>query len=136
MHCGVLVGAAWETGVLEVVAAFVTVGPDAGDEGCGDAHAATPTHPTAMTAINRIAFDIAADLSGRLVCRGQVLGTNSNSARIVAVDLTGSDSWPPRIDVEEARSLTPAGRDIRQAAVRFRSGLDVIIAGIQASAVW
>jgi len=116
MHCGVLVGAAWEAAVLVVVAAFVTVGPDAGDEGCGDAHDATATHPTAMTAINRIALDIDADLSGRLVCRGQVLGADSNGARVVAVD--------------------QAGRDTRQAAVRFRSGLDVIIAGIRASAVW
>src|SRR5208283_938922 len=74
MHCGVLVGAAWETAVLVVVAALVTVGPDAGDEGCDDAHDAAATHPTAMTAINRIALDIDADLSGRLVCRGQVLG--------------------------------------------------------------
>jgi hypothetical protein len=98
MHCGVLVGTAWETAVLMVVGDFVVLGPDA-DGDCGDAHAATPTHPTAMTAINRIALDIDADLSGRLVCRGQVLGTDSNGARIVAVDLTGSDSWPPRIDV-------------------------------------
>jgi len=38
--------------------------------------------------------------------------------------------------MEELRSVTPAGRDTGHAAARFRSGLDVIIAGIQASAVW
>jgi TetR/AcrR family transcriptional regulator, tetracycline repressor protein len=38
--------------------------------------------------------------------------------------------------LEESRSVTPAGRDARQAAARFRSGLDVIIAGIRASALW
>ncbi|MGO9156373.1 TetR/AcrR family transcriptional regulator C-terminal domain-containing protein [Mycobacterium sp.] len=40
------------------------------------------------------------------------------------------------VSVEESRSVTPAGRDTWQAAARFRSGLDVIIAGIRASAVW
>ena len=40
------------------------------------------------------------------------------------------------VSVEESRSVTPAGRDTRHAAARFRSGLDVIIAGIRASAVW
>ena len=40
------------------------------------------------------------------------------------------------VSLEESRSLTPAGRDTRHAAARFRSGLDVIIAGIRASAVW
>jgi len=64
MHCGVLVGAAWETAVLVVVAAFVVAGPDAASGGCGDVHAAAPMHPTAMTVIHRIAFDIEADLSG------------------------------------------------------------------------
>lgn len=99
MHCGVLVGAAWETAVLAVAAAFVVAGPDAAGGGCGGVHAAAPTHPTAMTVIHRIALDIEADLSGRWVCHGPILGRDSNSARIVAVDLTGSDSWPPRIDV-------------------------------------
>ncbi len=40
------------------------------------------------------------------------------------------------VSLEESRSVTQAGRDTRQAAARFRSGLDVIIAGIRASAVW
>ena len=40
------------------------------------------------------------------------------------------------VALEESRSTTPAGRDTRQAVVRFRNGLDVIIAGIRASAVW
>jgi TetR/AcrR family transcriptional regulator, tetracycline repressor protein len=40
------------------------------------------------------------------------------------------------VTMEELRSATPVGRDTRQAAARFRSGLDVIIAGIRASAVW
>jgi hypothetical protein len=69
MHCGVLVGAAWETVVLMVVGGFVVPGPDAGGD-CGDLHAGAPTHPTAMTAINRNTLDIDADLNGRMVCRG------------------------------------------------------------------
>jgi TetR/AcrR family tetracycline transcriptional repressor len=40
------------------------------------------------------------------------------------------------VTMEELRSVAPTGRDTRQAAARFRSGLDVIIAGIRASAVW
>ena len=38
--------------------------------------------------------------------------------------------------LEESRSITPGARGNRQAAARFRAGLDVIVAGIQASAVW
>ncbi len=40
------------------------------------------------------------------------------------------------VTMEESRSVTPAGRDSHQAAAPFRSGLDVIVAGIRASAVW
>src|SRR5271155_2185727 len=98
MHCGVLVGAAWETAVLMVVGDFVVLGPDAGGD-CGDAHAATPTHPSALTAINRIALDIDADLSAWLVLPRGGIGYRFEQRSIVAVDLTGSDSWPPRIDV-------------------------------------
>ena len=38
------------------------------------------------------------------------------------------------VNLEE--SFNAVGRDNRQAAARFRAGLDVIVAGIQASAVW
>jgi hypothetical protein len=58
MHSGVLVGAAWGTVVLVVIGGFVVLGLDAGGDGCGDAHAVTPAHPTAMMVINRIAFDM------------------------------------------------------------------------------
>ena len=40
------------------------------------------------------------------------------------------------VTIEELSSASRAGHDTRQAAARFRSGLDVIIAGIRASAVW
>jgi TetR/AcrR family tetracycline transcriptional repressor len=40
------------------------------------------------------------------------------------------------VSMEELRAAAPAGHDTRQAALRFRRGLDVIIAGIRASAVW
>jgi TetR/AcrR family transcriptional regulator, tetracycline repressor protein len=101
--------------------------------------------------------------SGRLVCCGQILGVAGmmqtrkpgESARrldrlsrsllaeaglakapaaaahtVLFTYLLGS------VTMEELRSVTPAGRDTGHAAARFRSGLDVIIAGIQASAVW
>ena len=62
MHCGVLVAVvavACETVVLAVVGGVVVLGPDAfGGGGRCDAHAATPAHPIAMMAINRITFDI------------------------------------------------------------------------------
>jgi TetR/AcrR family transcriptional regulator, tetracycline repressor protein len=40
------------------------------------------------------------------------------------------------VALEESRSVTAGARGDRQAAVRFRAGLDVIVAGIQAFAVW
>jgi hypothetical protein len=61
MHCGVLV----------VVDDFVVTGPDAAGGCCGDAHDAAPTHPTAMTVIHRIAFDIDADLSAGWFAAGR-----------------------------------------------------------------
>jgi TetR/AcrR family transcriptional regulator, tetracycline repressor protein len=40
------------------------------------------------------------------------------------------------VSLEESRSVTPGARGNHQAAARFRAGLDVIVAGIQVSAVW
>jgi TetR/AcrR family transcriptional regulator, tetracycline repressor protein len=40
------------------------------------------------------------------------------------------------VTLEESRSVAPGARGDRQAAARFRAGLNVIVSGIQASAVW
>jgi TetR/AcrR family tetracycline transcriptional repressor len=40
------------------------------------------------------------------------------------------------VALEESRPVAPGARGDRQAAARFRAGLNVIVSGIQASAVW
>jgi TetR/AcrR family tetracycline transcriptional repressor len=70
------------------------------------------------------------------LCRSLLAEAGLAKARAAATHSVLYTYLPGSVTLEESRSVTAGARGNRQAAARFRGGLDVIVAGIRASAVW